>query len=200
MFRVETTRALRNDWENASRRPTPKRVGMLRREKRGAVVCGSKRGVVRPAQRHRFPAVHVATFALERYECRCGPVLALERSVVPRMHQKALLFETFHRPLLAALLTAVAGLRSERSGELVGPGILVGRRCKRNDPHSGKRQAEAGEHRWVCSCEPKIRVHSVATASLTTSEHPRRLLPARAPRQVARVRRDLELSPQGGGD
>lgn len=112
---------------------------MLRRKKRGAVVCGSKRSVVRREQKHRLPAVHVATFALERYEFRYGPVLSFERSVIPAMHQEALLFETFHRPLLAALLTAVAGLRSERSGELVDL-ILVGLRCKHNDPRFQRTQ------------------------------------------------------------
>jgi hypothetical protein len=90
---------LRNDWRNAPRRPAPKHVVMLRRKKRGTVVCGSKRGVVRREQRHGFPTAHVATFALERYEYRGGPVLRFERSVIPPMHQKALLFVTFDRPL-----------------------------------------------------------------------------------------------------
>lgn len=104
---------------------------MLRRKKRGTVVDGSKRGVVRREQRNGFPTAHVATFALERYEYRGAPVLRFERSVIPHAPEGSAFRDLPSPSLLAALLTAVAGLRSERSGELVGPGVLVGRRCKR---------------------------------------------------------------------
>lgn len=171
----------------------------------------------------------------------------------PPMHQKALLFVTFHRPLLAALLTAVAGLRSyparetplgrsaeaergDRADDGCGQGPAAGGAANRLEPDArpySRRSTRSSEFAAATGVAVTLRSQAAAAPSrdhLVLSRlyphrlvsrrldllgpvarrapgksspdrgNPRRLLRARAPRQVARVRRDLESSPLGGGD